>query len=189
VKKHVAKQTKIFLSVLRWLFLSSFMGVIIGTLIALFLRILKYTINSRGILPFHYYFMLPIALPLTIFVAKKFTPHAQEERYGTEKIIRSVYKRSGKIDVAIMPIKLLSTVFTIFIGGSVGKEGPSAKIGAGVAFLISSFLKFSNANRKKLVICSISAGFASVFGTPIAGAIFGIEVLTVGISSFAIICS
>ncbi len=179
MKKHVTEQTVIFFSVAKWLFLSSFMGVIIGALMALFLWMLEYSVDHRGILGIPYYFILPLALPLTIFIIRTFAPTAQG--HGTEKVIEAVHKNNGKIQVAVMPIKLLATIFTIFAGGSVGKEGPGAQIGAGASSVIASILRFSDIDRKKLVICGISAGFASVFGTPIAGAIFGIEVLTIGI--------
>ncbi len=179
MRKHVTEQTVIFFSVSKWIFLSSFVGVIIGALMALFLWILEYSVDHRGVLGIPYYFILPIALPLTVYVIKTFAPNAQG--HGTEKVIEAVHKNSGKIQVVVMPIKLLATVFTIFAGGSVGKEGPGAQIGAGASSVVASILKFSDVDRKKLVICGISAGFASVFGTPIAGAIFGIEVLTIGI--------
>jgi H+/Cl- antiporter ClcA len=62
----------------------------------------------------------------------------------------------------------------------VGKEGPCAQIGAGIASVLAGLLRFGEHDRRKLVICGISAGFALVFGTPIAGSIFGVEVLFVG---------
>ncbi|MGM0519731.1 MAG: chloride channel protein, partial [Campylobacterota bacterium] len=61
------------------------------------------------------------------------------------------------------------------------------QIGAGSASFISQLVKFSARDRKKLVICGISAGFASVFGTPISGAIFGVEVLIVGIMMYDVL--
>jgi len=140
---------------------------------------LQYAEDGRSLLPFDYYYLLPFALVLTVFLVKKYAPSA--EGHGTEKVIEAVHKRSGKIDIAVIPVKLFATILTIFAGGSVGKEGPGAQIGAGVSSFISEQLKFSKEDRKKLVICGISAGFATVFGTPIAGAIFGVEVLIIGV--------
>ncbi len=179
IRKHITEQTAIFFSVTKWVFLSSLVGVIIGAIVTLFLKILQISEESRADLPFHYYYLLPIAIPLTVWVVKTFAPSA--EGHGTEKVIEAVHKRYGKIDVKVIPVKLLATVMTIFAGGSVGKEGPGAQIGAGVASSLSDLLKFSPEDRKKLVICGISAGFAAVFGTPIAGAIFGVEVLIIGV--------
>jgi H+/Cl- antiporter ClcA len=124
-------------------------------------------------------------LVLTIWVVKTFAPTAQG--HGTERVISAVHKDNGKINIAVIPVKLLATVMTIAAGGSVGKEGPGAQIGAGVASFISSLLKFSKQDRKKLAICGISAGFATVFGTPIAGAIFGVEVLIIGVIMYDVL--
>lgn len=77
-------------------------------------------------------------------------------------------------------MKLVATLITLWTGGSAGKEGPCAQIGAALASQFARLLRFDGHDRKKLVICGISARFASVFGTPIAGAIFGVEVLSVG---------
>ncbi len=168
----------ILLSVSKWTFLSSIVGIIIGAIVTLFLNILAFGEAHRGVVNFPYYYLLPIGLVLSVWLTKRFAPEAKG--HGTEKVIEAVHKRNGKIDVAVIPIKLLTTVITLVSGGSAGKEGPGAQIGAGTASAISDLLNFSQQDRKKLVICGISAGFATVFGTPIAGAIFGIEVLVVG---------
>lgn len=179
IQKHITEQTAIFFSVAKWVLLSSIIGVIIGATVTAFLKILAYSEVSRSLLPFDFYYLLPVALVVTVWLVKTFAPTA--EGHGTEKVISAVHKNDAKINVSVIPIKILTTVLTIFTGGSVGKEGPGAQIGAGVASVISSLFKFRKHDRKKLVICGISAGFATVFGTPIAGAIFGVEVLIIGV--------
>lgn len=185
ITEHATEQTAIFLSVMKWVFLSSIIGVIIGIVVSFFLRAIGWAELHQSDVPFHYYYLLPIVLVFTVWLVKTFAPNA--EGHGTEKVIEAIHKRDGKIDIAVIPVKLFATVLTIFAGGSVGKEGPGAQIGAGTASFIATSLKFRKADRKKLVICGISAGFASVFGTPIAGAIFGVEVLIIGVIMYDVL--
>lgn len=185
IQKHITEQTAIFFSVTKWVFLSSIIGILIGATVTGFLKILAYSETSRSFLPFEYYYTLPFALVLTVWLIKTFAPSA--EGHGTEKVISAVHKDDGKINISVIPIKTLATLLTIFAGGSVGKEGPGAQIGAGVASFLSTLLKFHKQDRKKLVICGISAGFATVFGTPIAGAIFGVEVLIIGVIMYDVL--
>ena len=185
MKKHITEETIIFFSVFKWLILSAIIGIMIGYLMSIFLNTLHAAEQLQSDFPIPYYFILPFGLMLTVWIIQTFDKNATG--HGTEKVIEAVHKRDGQIDVKVIPVKLTATVITIFSGGSVGKEGPGAQIGASAASFFATMFKFSAKDRKKLVICGISAGFASIFGTPIAGAIFGIEVLIVGIIMYDVL--
>ena len=174
---HVAEESVLFVSTLKWLFFAVCVGIIVGASTALFLKALERSITFTGGYRY-YYLLLPAAFFTSSFIVNRFAPEAKG--HGTEKVIEAVHKRSGRIDPLAVPVKLVATIVTIASGGSAGKEGPCAQIGAGLASSIAGLLRFSDGDRKKLVICGISAGFAAVFGTPIAGAIFGVEVLFIG---------
>lgn len=177
MRNKIIEESVLFVSVLKWITLSSGIGFIVGGATAVFLKILKAGITLST--QYHYYFIL---LPIGLFLSSLMVKYLAKDAggYGTEKVIESIHKESGKIQVAVIPVKLVATVMTAVVGGSVGQIGPCAQIGGGLASLLAGFFKFDDNDRKKLVICGISAGFSSVLGAPIAGAIFGVEVLFVG---------
>src|SRR5689334_23033582 len=131
------------------------------------------------------FFLLPIALPACVWIIRRFAPDARG--HGTEAVITAVHQRSGRVDWLVAPVKLAATVVTLAFGGSVGKEGPAAQIGAALTSLFADVFRLRDEDRRRLVICGISAGFAAVFGTPVSGALFGIEVLYLGQLDYTVI--
>lgn len=173
----VEEQTLLFISIVKWVVLSAVIGALVGLSSTIFLKALYFASSITERMPF-YFFFLPVVLFLNIFLVKNFAPQAAG--HGTEKVIEAVHKRSGKVDIMVVPIKLVTTVMTIAFGGSSGREGPCAQIGSGLSSFFADVFRLDDKDRKKLVICGVSAAFASVFGTPISGAIFGVEILFVG---------
>jgi H+/Cl- antiporter ClcA len=78
----------------------------------------------------YYYFSLPLSLLFSSMLVKWLAPDAAG--HGTEKVIEAVHKRMEKIPLQVVPVKLVATVITLASGGSAGKEGPCAQIGAGI---------------------------------------------------------
>ena len=176
VKKKFFEQSFLLLTVTRWVFLAVFIGIIVGASTAVFLKSLNWSVSEAS-RHYWYFLLMPLGF-LASSLLVKMSPEAKG--HGTEKVIEAIHKNDSKINASVVPVKLLATVITIASGGSAGKEGPCAQIGAALASVFARIFHFDSHDRRKLVICGISAGFASVFGTPIAGAIFGVEVLFVG---------
>lgn len=177
IKQRLTEQATLFASVIKWASYASLVGILVGIGTTIFLRTLGWTSAEFSKLP-GTYFYLPLIILLSSTLVRWLAPEAAG--HGTEKVIEAVHKRMGKIPVAVIPVKLVATVITLAGGGSAGKEGPAAQIGAGLASACADLLRVNDLDRRKLVICGISAGFATVFGTPVAGAIFGVEVLVLG---------
>jgi H+/Cl- antiporter ClcA len=176
-----AEHTALLISTLKWALLGAGAGVCVGLGSRIFLWALRTANLSVGRLtlgPLPYYALLPAALPLCVWLVRRFAPDAKG--HGTEAVIAAVHQRSGRIEWKVAPIKLAATIVTLAFGGSVGKEGPCAQIGAAITSFFADVLRLSDDDRRRLVICGIGAGFASVFGTPVSGALFGIEVLYLG---------
>ncbi|MGB2579758.1 H+/Cl- antiporter ClcA [Elusimicrobium simillimum] len=169
-------QTGMFLNILKWFILSTIIGIIVGIADALFLTLLDASTASVSRVPL-YFVGLPLVLWVTSLLARKVA--AKHTDFSTDAAINKIN--------AHKPVSLISTLKAFFLpiititgGGSAGKEAPCADVGAGLASMLAAGLRLNAEDRRKLMICGVSAGFAGVFGVPISGAIFGLEVLWVG---------
>jgi CIC family chloride channel protein len=104
-----------------------------------------------------------------------FAPEA--EGHGTDAVIDAYNSKRGFIRKRVPIVKAATSVITIGSGGSAGREGPIAQIGAGFGSALASFLKLSDRDRRIMVICGMAAGIGSIFKAPLGGSLFAIEVL------------
>lgn len=176
MQKKIADQISLFALTFKWFLLATVLGAVVGAATTLFLKALDMALAwSRA--RHDYFFALPAVLYLTALISRRFFPKADVE--STDKAIEYIHQLKS-----IHPVSILKSFFlpilTIGAGGSAGKEAPAADIGAGLGSLLSEIFRFNAEDRRKMTICGVSAGFAAVFGTPLAGALFGLEVLSVG---------
>lgn len=176
MSKQVSEQTVLVVSILKWVVLAAIIGGIVGLTTTAFLKLLDLSVITFQKNPY-FLITIPIIFLLNALLIKYLWP--KENVDTTDKVIESIHYskpiswKSG-IKAFFLPI------LTIAGGGSAGKEAPCADVGAASGSILGKLLKLNNEDRKKIIICGVSAGFAAVFGTPIAGAIFGVEVLFIG---------
>lgn len=130
MKRRLKEESVIFISVLKWLILASAAGVIVGFSTTVFVKALNWgwVFTSR----YPYFFLLiPFGLLSSALVVRFLLPEA--EGHGADWVIESVHKRAGRLKSVIVPVEFIAAFLTLSSGGSAGKEGPSAQIGAGLA--------------------------------------------------------
>lgn len=161
----------------KWLLLSAAVGVMAGSASALFLVLLEMATNFRET---HLWVIafLPVAGFVIGFAYHKW---GRTVEAGNNLLLQEIQNSSGsKINLIMAPLVMVSTVLTHLVGGSAGREGTAVQMGGALADQLTPWCKLTARDRKIILICGISAGFSSVFGTPLAGAVFGLEVFLIG---------
>jgi CIC family chloride channel protein len=121
-------------------------------------------------------FLLPAAGGLVSgFLVYTFAPEA--EGHGTDAAIDAFHNKGGLIRSRVPVVKALSSVITIGTGGSAGREGPIAQIGAGFGSFLATRLGLAAADRRILLLAGMAGGVGATFRSPLGGALFAVEVL------------
>ena len=146
-----------------------------GIAATVFLRGLEFVTSLREA---HLWLFALIPL-VTVGTAWVYRRYGKESALGNNLVIESAV--TGKhIPLRMAPLILIATWATHLVGGSAGREGTAVQMGGAIAENIGQRFKLAGHDHEALVLSGISAAFGAVFGTPLAGAFFGLEMCFVG---------
>lgn len=169
------------ISFLKWVFIGSIVGTLTGTAATLFLKSLELATDLRINNPL-LLFLLPIGGAFVSFIYSKYGKNSSK---GNNLIIDKINENGDNIPLRMAPLVFLGTFITHLFGGSAGREGTGVQIGASISEGIGRLFKLDKIDTKIILMCGISSGFGSVFGTPLAGTIFGLEVAALGAMNYS----
>jgi H+/Cl- antiporter ClcA len=170
------EQFSIAKDLLRWMALIFPVAVVTGLLVAFFLWLLDIATAARW-QNMWLIFLLPLA---GIFISWLYQFAGKNVGAGNNLIMDEIHQPGGGVPARMTPLILFTTVITHLFGGSAGREGTAVQMGGSIAALFSRWYKLHHERKRILLMCGMAAGFSAVFGTPVAGAIFALEVLTIG---------
>lgn len=161
-------------NLLKWLLLAILTGCIVGAVSSLFAHTLTFVTGLRKSYSWLFY-LLPAAGLLIAFLYDKLG----KRDGGTNQLFTAI-KDKNEVEFRSAPLIFISTALTHLTGGSAGREGAALQLGGSVANQLGRILPLDEEDRRVMVMCGMSAGFAALFGTPMAAAVFSLEVVCVG---------
>ncbi len=163
-------------SALRWIAILAPVAVTVGSASAFFLWALDAVTRIRFANP-GLLFLLPVG---GLFVGALYQLYGRSASAGNNLLIDEIHQPGAGVPKRMAPLILLGTLVTHLFGGSAGREGTALQMGGSIAATFARILKLDADRLRILLMAGVAAGFGSVFGTPIAGAVFALEVLIVG---------
>jgi H+/Cl- antiporter ClcA len=169
-------QTKSITYIAKWLIIGSAIGILAGTSSALLLTALEWATAWRES---HLWviWLLPIGGLLSGLIYHYWGSSVEA---GNNLLLEEIHNPQTTIPLRMAPLVLVGTTISHLFGGSAGREGTALQMSAALADRLAHILPINAIDRRIILTAGISSGFASVFGTPLAGTIFGLEVIAFG---------
>jgi H+/Cl- antiporter ClcA len=166
--------------VIKWLLILLPVAGVIGSACALFLWSLDEVTRLRLEHPW-FLFLLPVA---GLLIGALYHWFGKPVEGGNDLIVEQIHEPGGGVPSRMAPLVLIGTLVTHLFGGSAGREGTAVQMGGSIASTFSRRFSIQNGDGRTLLMAGIAAGFGAVFGTPLTGAIFALEVIAVGKMSY-----
>ncbi len=163
------------LSFIKWIVLAFVIGFVVGGVSSLFSFALSFVTDFREHNQW-VFFLLPVAGVIIVFLYHCFG----QDDGGTNQVFSTV-RAKDEVPFRSAPLIFFSTALTHLVGGSAGREGAAIQLGGSVGNQIGRIIKLDDEDMHVVVMCGMSAAFAALFGTPMAAAIFAMEVVSVGV--------
>ncbi|MNS17281.1 H(+)/Cl(-) exchange transporter ClcA [compost metagenome] len=161
---------------LRWVLICLILGLLIGSAAAFFLQTLQWVTTFRE--EHHWIlFLLPAG---GFLVGWLYNRYGKSVASGNNLLIDTILEPGKTIPFKMAPMVYAGTIITHLLGGSAGREGTALQMAGAIADQLHKPFKLSKEDRSTLLIAAVAAGFGAVFGTPLAGALFGIEFFLLG---------
>lgn len=164
----------------KWIILGLIVGIIVGFVGAIFAHLLTFANIYRHNNPY-VLLLLPLAGILIVYLYHFFNDHNDT---GTDLIIKAITANES-IPIFKTPLIIIATFLTHLCGGSAGREGAALQFGGSLGYNIGKVIKLCDDDKKIMTMSGMAAAFSSLFGTPIAAAIFSIELSSVGAMHYA----
>lgn len=166
-------------NLVKWLMIAVLVGCITGAASTLFSFVLKSVTNYRKENEWMFY-LLPVMGLIIVYLYEKFG----KDDGGTNQVLSTV-RSQDDVPILSAPLIFISTALTHLAGGSAGREGAAIQLGGSIANQLGRWIHLDEEDRHVIVMCGMSAAFSALFGTPMAAAVFSIEVVSVGIMHYS----
>ena len=161
----------------KWFLIAGLLGTIVGSACAFFLWALELATTTRIANPWLLW-LLPVA---GAGVGWLYWTCGESVAAGNNLIVDEIHEPGGGVPLRMAPLVLAGTILTHLFGGSAGREGTAVQMGGSLASGLARLVPgLSRDDIRTLLMAGISCGFAAVFGTPVAGMVFALEVLAIG---------
>lgn len=165
---------------LKWIGFGALAGIFVGGVSALFARAIVMATAFRKA-----HTMIVFLLPLAgVFIVWFYHRLGARKPRGTNLVLEAI-REGQRVPVRMAPLIIVSTVITHLFGGSAGREGAALQVGGSLGNGLGRLLHFRPTDRRRTIMCGMSAAFSALFGTPLAATMLSMEISTVGVMYYS----